>query len=886
MNEPEPAQPAFPSAFRVTWLIARLQLRRLLNRFSVLRPEPAATTQRRAVPRKHELRRLLLALFGVAFAVQAVQSSALILSRIARGAERAEHQRQVIISPDAYASLDIASGEERENLLAEVIEQDVARLSNDEAREKRRAFLRERFARRGVRAFHPSTIPDDIAWPDERLWYAGEDGRAMLRPLSLVAALLGLALVLVLVASAEQDLSKVAATFEWLFSFPVRARSLFLARALAVVFSGSVWLLPFPFYTVVFWCAGLGAWSVPLAALASLYLAVMGGGLKVMLETTLRQYLSPAAVSRVQAALVVTSFLALLATFTLGLSPRADAFFERFGALPDIVSYLPLALPLRLSLGGEPALVSASVALVTSVLWLSAAVALAERMVKNGVATAATAHVGRRLARPIVTAEAATMTAAGVSAAARSPEPLFTPSSPERAAPIQRRLTRGVVLKELRVVLRDRRLFAQAFVLPGLLFVAQLWLDPSAIRFLLANPRHIATAAFGSAALALMTGASHALATEGPALWMLYTAPERLERLLLHKLWVWVAIAYLFAALVFGLAWLSEPHTFVPTLPYAAIALVGIYLYGIIAFGIGALGTDALEPEPRRRMRSGALYLFMLLATLYGYAIIVPSLWAKVVQLALSALLAFALWQKLEEHLPFLLDPTAAPPPSIAVADGVVAALGFFVLQGVLVVTFEALGALDANAILAAFVAAGSIVTLLAVYVFRRTGVPHLAAALGLRRQTDDPRATLRHVALGVLAGFAATVIAVAYLQLAEYLPWLERMLEEAPNVLPEELSGEPSLEFMALAVLAAPIFEEFIFRGILYRGLRRSLRPLMAALASAVVFALVHPQVAAVPVFAMAFFSALAYERTGWLGTPVVAHMTYNGLVVVGAWE
>lgn len=64
------------------------------------------------------------------------------------------------------------------------------------------------------------------------------------------------------------------------------------------------------------------------------------------------------------------------------------------------------------------------------------------------------------------------------------------------------------------------------------------------------------------------------------------------------------------------------------------------------------------------------------------------------------------------------------------------------------------------------------------------------------------------------------------------------------------------------------------------------SYRPLTAALASAVVFALVHPQVAAVPVFAMAFFSALAYERTGWLATPVVAHMTYNGLVVVGAWE
>ena len=79
-------------------------------------------------------------------------------------------------------------------------------------------------------------------------------------------------------------------------------------------------------------------------------------------------------------------------------------------------------------------------------------------------------------------------------------------------------------------------------------------------------------------------------------------------------------------------------------------------------------------------------------------------------------------------------------------------------------------------------------------------------------------------------------------------------------------------------------MFEEFIFRGILYRGLRRSLRGPLAVLASALVFALVHPVVAALPVFVMAIVAAAAYERTGWLATPIAVHMTYNAIVLGSA--
>ena len=36
------------------------------------------------------------------------------------------------------------------------------------------------------------------------------------------------------------------------------------------------------------------------------------------------------------------------------------------------------------------------------------------------------------------------------------------------------------------------------------------------------------------------------------------------------------------------------------------------------------------------------------------------------------------------------------------------------------------------------------------------------------------------------------------------------------------------------------------------------------------------------IPVFGLGLAAAIAYERTGWLLAPVLAHATYNGVVVL----
>lgn len=79
--------------------------------------------------------------------------------------------------------------------------------------------------------------------------------------------------------------------------------------------------------------------------------------------------------------------------------------------------------------------------------------------------------------------------------------------------------------------------------------------------------------------------------------------------------------------------------------------------------------------------------------------------------------------------------------------------------------------------------------------------------------------------------------------------------------------------------VVLTPVFEELVFRGLLFGTLRRGLGPVAAALVAAAVFALAHGY--GVLGFATVFLSgvlwAWAYERTGSLVPSIAAHAVDN---------
>lgn len=82
----------------------------------------------------------------------------------------------------------------------------------------------------------------------------------------------------------------------------------------------------------------------------------------------------------------------------------------------------------------------------------------------------------------------------------------------------------------------------------------------------------------------------------------------------------------------------------------------------------------------------------------------------------------------------------------------------------------------------------------------------------------------------------------------------------------------------MILAVVVAPLTEEVVFRAFLFRFLRLHFPRWLALTVSSAIFALLHGNlVAFVPLFAVGLFFALAYERTGRLAVPVIAHALFN---------
>jgi membrane protease YdiL (CAAX protease family) len=268
----------------------------------------------------------------------------------------------------------------------------------------------------------------------------------------------------------------------------------------------------------------------------------------------------------------------------------------------------------------------------------------------------------------------------------------------------------------------------------------------------------------------------------------------------------------------------------------------------------------------------------MLRASLFAHALYRSSVWAWFAQVVLSALLAYALGQKVRDRAPYLLDPVALPPPAVSLADGLIAALAFFVLQGLSALLLQNASLSAGTAIFLGFVLAGGAVVLGALFLFWRARVVGVFASVGLRRATSREGVSwFRALLLGLLAGGCAAGLGWFYISLVRHVPLLQRLHAESPHTTPELGVWLPFL-----AIAAAPIFEEFIFRGLVFRGLRRSTSPPIAIIGSALIFAIVHPPISVLPVFFLGVAAAWSFERSKLLISAIATHAVYNAAILL----
>jgi len=86
-------------------------------------------------------------------------------------------------------------------------------------------------------------------------------------------------------------------------------------------------------------------------------------------------------------------------------------------------------------------------------------------------------------------------------------------------------------------------------------------------------------------------------------------------------------------------------------------------------------------------------------------------------------------------------------------------------------------------------------------------------------------------------------------------------------------------------AVVLAPVVEEIVFRGLIFRRLLRHVQPVLAALGSSLLFGLLHPDPLWSGLFGLAMVALYAQTRSLWV--PLVAHALNNavGTLAGGIW-
>lgn len=92
---------------------------------------------------------------------------------------------------------------------------------------------------------------------------------------------------------------------------------------------------------------------------------------------------------------------------------------------------------------------------------------------------------------------------------------------------------------------------------------------------------------------------------------------------------------------------------------------------------------------------------------------------------------------------------------------------------------------------------------------------------------------------------------------------------------------------WLLLVVVMAPVGEELVFRGGIFRFLANRMRPGAAAAISAALFAAVHWNLhSSLPLFALGLALAAVYQRTGRLLAPIVLHAAFNLNTLLGIWS
>jgi len=258
--------------------------------------------------------------------------------------------------------------------------------------------------RDGTSAASPDAAPADPSprslrrvppAPHSTLAYGVLQGAALEAMLLLIAALL-LTLAGREIVRAEWDL-------EWLATLPLPLSTLVLSRLTERAVTGSYAIIALaPFLTVLAWTCGY-RWSAPvLGVLMALPLLFLVACVHTLVDTGLRLALAPARLKNIQAALSLASMLPLLVAMSASL-PGNSVVFTWASMLPEAMQWSPTGLAVRAIAASDlrSTLILAVVLTAEAVTLVALGMALLQHQLRDGVVAAGAREAVPRRVRTV-----------------------------------------------------------------------------------------------------------------------------------------------------------------------------------------------------------------------------------------------------------------------------------------------------------------------------------------------------------------------------------------------------------------------------------------------------------------------------------------------------
>ena len=138
-----------------------------------------------------------------------------------------------------------------------------------------------------------------------------------------------------------------------------------------------------------------------------------------------------------------------------------------------------------------------------------------------------------------------------------------------------------------------------------------------------------------------------------------------------------------------------------------------------------------------------------------------------------------------------------------------------------------------------------------------------------------------------VIVGLGVAVLAVPVALLVNELSRIvvtsmtgSAEMQPTMKVLQVSVSLPQRILFGVTAIVLAPLIEEILFRGILYRTLQQLGYPRVGLYGSSILFGLIHSNlVTLLPLTCLALVFALLYDRTNNLMSSIAAHSLFNAV-------